>query len=169
MPRDNVMSAGNQQGRLRNRIEPWYVRGFVDGEGSFHAAINEDERMKTSWKIIPEFHVSQRLPSRRVLDGLTEFFGCGYVKANHARNPRDATYVYVVRNRDDLLTKIIPFFKEHPLRTEKRSDFEMFAKAVQWVSEGKHHERFGLKRIIALAYRMNGSGRYRRRAKGAIS
>ncbi|MDP3771389.1 MAG: LAGLIDADG family homing endonuclease [bacterium] len=150
-------------------MEPWYVAGFVDGEGSFHIALYEDPRMKTGWKAIPEFHVSQRQSSRSVLDDLVDFFGCGYVKANHAKNPKDVTFVYVVRNRDDLLTKIIPFFKRHPLETEKSADFGWFAKVVQMMANDMHLTKSGMERIIAAAYRMNGAGRYRRRATMTVT
>ena len=169
MPREKVLSADNQQGRLRQRLEPWYVAGFVDGEGSFHIALYEDPRMKTGWKSIPEFHVSQRQSSCSVLDDLVNFFGCGYVKANHAKNPKDVTFVYVVRNRDDLLTKIIPFFKSHPLKTEKSFDFSWFEKVVRMMANDMHRTKAGMRRIIATAYRMNGAGRYRRRIITAIT
>jgi hypothetical protein len=164
MLRENVLSADNQQGRVQiTSLTPWYVAGFVDGEGSFHIAIYKDPRMRTQWKIIPEFHVSQRLSSRRVLDQLVEFFQCGYVKANHATNPNDVTYVYVVRNRDDLIQKIIPFFQSHRLITEKANDFNVFAKVVEMISFGFHRNVDGVKEILQLAYTMNGAGRYRRR------
>ncbi len=160
---DNVLSADNQQGRLHYNLKPWYVTGFVDGEGSFHIAIYKDPRMKIGWKIIPEFHVSQRLSSRSVLDNLVNFFQCGYVKANHSKNPKDKTYVYVVRDRNDLLTKVIPFFETHLLVTEKAKDFAIFATIVRMVEKGMHREEKSLKRILNLAYTMNGAGRYRRR------
>ena len=153
------MSAGNQQGRLPN---PWYISGFVDGDGSFHVAIYRDERMKTDWKIIPEFHVSQRKSSQHVLHELTAFFGCGYVKENHHARENDVTFVYVVRNRDDLTTKILPFFQRYPLRTEKRMDYERFSQIVELMNMGEHRDSRGVKRIIKIAYAMNGQGRYRR-------
>ena len=162
MNSDNVLSADNQQGRIRCTIDPWYVAGFVDGEGSFHIAIYKDIRMKTQWKIIPEFHISQRFSSRGVLDTIVEFFQCGYVKANHATNPRDQTYVYVVRNRDNLLQRIIPFFRKYELYTEKAHDFETFARIVEMMANGAHRTNNGCRQIMNLAYTMNGSGRYRR-------
>ncbi len=162
------MSAENQQGRLSDRLKPWYVSGFVDGEGSFHIAVYQDSRMKTSWKIIPEFHVSQRVSSRGVLDKLVDFFQCGYVKANHATNPKDVTYVYVARDRQDLLTKILPFFRKYRLQTEKWKDFDRFAKIVRMMTKGHHRKKSGVKRIVALAYQMNGGGRYRKRPQKAI-
>src|SRR3989338_8273925 len=163
MPRENVLSADNQQGRSRHQLDPWYVSGFVDGEGSFHIALYKDERRKTGWKVIPEFHVSQRVSSRKVLDTLVRFFKCGYVKANHAANPKDVTYVFVVRDRVDLLEKIIPFFRQYSLQTEKSRDFDKFAKIVQMMAEEAHLNMNGVCRIISLAYTMNGGGRYRRR------
>ena len=169
MPRENVLSAGNQQGRLRDKLDPWFVSGFVDGEGSFHIALYEDERMRTGWKVIPEFHVSQRVTSRCVLDRLVSFFTCGYVKANHATNPKDVTYVYVVRDRQDLLKKIIPFFRSHPLQTEKRKDFNLFVRVVKRMSQNRHLTRTGIQEIIGIAYQMNGSGRYRRRPARTIT
>ncbi len=88
-----MLSADNQQGRLNQimfkKLQAEYIVGFVDGEGSFHIAIYKDARMKIGMKIIPEFHVSQRVSSREVLDRLRETFECGYVKANHAKNRSD--------------------------------------------------------------------------------
>ena len=163
MARKNVLSADNQQGRLQHQLAPWYVSGFVDGEGSFHIALYKDVRMKTGWKIIPEFHVSQRISSRSILDRLVLFFACGYVKANHRTNPNDLTYVYVVRDRNDLLEKIIPFFERYPLNTEKEKDFRMFARIVRMMNDNHHRTTAGVKKIITLAYQMNGSGRYRKK------
>lgn len=167
MTREKVLSADNQQGRLLH-VNPWYVVGFVDGEGSFHIALYEDIRMKTKWKIIPEFHVSQRNTSRQVLDELVEFFHCGYVKFNHHTNPKDETCVYVVRNRDDLLKRIIPFFEKHPLRTQKAKDFNLFSQVVKLMVQGVHQNTKGIHRIINLAYKMNGGGRYRQRPKPIV-
>ncbi len=161
--RENALSADNQQGRLRKKkMHPWYVSGFVDGEGSFHIAIYQDPSVKTGWRIIPEFHVSQRETSKHVLEELIEFFECGYMKQNHRTNPRDVTWVYVVRNREDLLKRIIPFFEKYHLRTEKRQDAAMFSRIIRMMIEKKHCEPKGCERIKSLAYTMNGNGRYRK-------
>ncbi len=169
MPRENVLSADNQQGRSQNRLSPWYVAGFVDGEGSFHVAIYKDPRMKAGWKAIPEFHVSQRASSRAVLDLLVSHFDCGYVKCNHRTNPQDVTLVYVVRDRDDLINKIIPFFRRYALCTEKAKDFGLFAEVVERMVKGEHRTAEGMKHIVDIAYAMNGAGRYRQRPRETIT
>ena len=168
MPRENVLSADNQQGRVQQRLQPWYVCGLVDGEGSFHIALYKDAQMRVGTKAIPEFHVSQRVSSRRVLDELVRFFRCGYVKVNHRTNPKDVTYVYVVRDRTDLLTKIVPFFEKYQLQTEKRNDAGIFATVVRLMSQRRHRNARGMRQIITLAYKMNGAGRYRTRPKTTL-
>jgi len=145
-----------------SKLHPQFVVGFVDGEGSFHVAIYKDPRMKTGIKLIPEFHVSQRVTSRSVLDRLVDHFDCGYVKANHAKSDRDTTYVYVVRDRNDLLQKIIPYFRKYKLQTEKENDFQLFADIVSRMSKGEHRGEKTLQHILNLAYKMNQDGKYRR-------
>ena len=50
---------------------------------------------------------------------------------------------------------VIPFFREHPLRTSKRFDFEKFAQCVQLVEEGRHLTTEGLIAIAEIAQTMN--------------
>jgi len=119
-------------------INPNYITGFVDGEGSFHIAIYKDKNTKQGIKIIPEFHISQRDNSKSILYEIKDYFSCGYVKENHPTNLRDRTYVYVVRNRDDLLKIIIPFFKKYKLQTNKAEDFSKFVKVVNLLSQNIH-------------------------------
>jgi hypothetical protein len=156
------MGAGNQQGRPDDLGLAYYVAGFVDGEGSFHLAVQKNPSVRTLWQIVPEFQVSQHEASKEVLLLLRNVLGCGYVKPNHKSSSRDVTWVYVVRSRQDLATKVIPFFREFRLRTEKRHDFEVFSEIVSSMCQGKHRTKEGLGKLLKLAFSMNKSGKYRR-------
>ena len=158
---DNVTGADNQQGRPDSNLCN-YIAGFVDGEGSFHVAIQMNPSTKLKWQIVPEFHVSQHAASRNVLDLMCHAFDCGYVKPNHRLNSKDETFVFVVRSRLDLANKVIPFFREYSLRTSKKDDFEIFSKIVSRMQEGEHKNRNGLIELLKMAFSMNRSGRYRR-------
>ena len=160
---ENISRADNQQERSK---EFWrgYVTGLVDGEGSFHIAFQIRDDLPLGISIIPEFHVSQNQESKNVLEITQKILGCGYIKPNH-RNSNDFTYVYVVRDRIDLLTKVIPFFRINQLRTSKVKDFEYFFKVVQLINIGKHRNIVGIKEIIDIAYKMNNSGKRRNRTK----
>lgn len=156
----NVMSADNQQERPL-RLHPWYIVGFVEGEGTFHVALYKDPRMKTKIKVIPEFHVNQSYLRLITLERIKDYFNCGYIKANHRSRVNDVTQVYVVRNLRDLSQKIIPFFERYPLISDKRKSFEYFSKVVHMIERKEHLTTTGMRYIIKLAYRMNNKGTYR--------
>ena len=164
---DNAMGADNQQGRPDPYLAH-YIAGFVDGEGSFHVAIQKNPSVITPWQLVPEFHVSQHESSKHVLVLIRDTLGCGYVKPNHRTNPDDATYVFVVRSRKDLAYKIIPFFKEFQLRTSKKDDFEVFSRIVRRMEHGEHLTKSGLAHLARLAFSMNRSGKYRRMSLAEI-
>ena len=163
MKRKNSTSADNQQERSRQYI-CGYVVGLVDGEGSFHIAFPKRDDLSAGISVMPEFHLSQHKDSRQVLELVKNLFGCGYIKENHPKS-HDKTLVYIVRSREDLLLKIIPFFETYSLKTTKQKDFQIFAQIVRLVHQGQHQNLNGLVNIIEMAYKMNQSGQRRIRKK----
>src|SRR6266852_2899490 len=59
MDSDNPCGADNQQERLDA-----YIAGYVDGEGTFHVAVQRNQYTRTGWQLVPEFHVSQNAQGR---------------------------------------------------------------------------------------------------------
>lgn len=161
------MSADNQQERSKN-LNPWYITGFVEGEGTFHVAIYQDSRMKSGLKFIPEFHINQSYLRQETLEEIKKYFVCGYIKHNHKKNIKDDTLVYVVRNRSDLQEKIIPFFEKYPLLSTKQKTFLLFRQIVLLISKGQHSTKSGAHKILHLAYKMNEGGKYRKVKKGFL-
>jgi len=159
----NPTSADNQQERSKMFLRG-YVTGLVDGEGSFHIAFQIRKDLPLGISIIPEFHISQNRRSKGALEIAKEILGCGYIKPNHSKS-KDDTFVLVVRDRVDLLTKIIPFFEYNRLHTTKSNDFSMFAKVVRLMDRGVHRKLSTVISIIDIAYRMNGDGTKRIRKK----
>ena len=155
------MSADHQQERPDEGLCQ-YIAGFVDGEGSFHIAIQRSRFTRLGLQIIPEFHVSQHPDRAEVLNLIQKALGCGYIKANHPGSIRDRTVVLVVRNRQDLVERVVPFFERFPLRSAKQREFETFAAIVQAMNRGEHLAKEGMTSILRKAFAMNG-GRYRKR------
>lgn len=158
MSSDNPMAGGvqgvtpeNQQERLRNI---GWVLGFVDGEACFSAPVVKSPSMTLGWQVQPAFAVVQGASSRQVLDDLVDFFECGGVYLNRRRdNHKEDLLRYTVNRRDDLLERIIPFFREHQLRTTKRRNFEKFATIVEMMEEGRHLTLEGLVEIASISER----------------
>ena len=57
--------------------------------------------------------------------------------------------------RKDLLERIIPFFRQHRLRTTKRRNFEKFATIIEMMEEGHHSTLDGLAEIASISQTMN--------------
>jgi hypothetical protein len=143
----------NQQERLND-----YLSGYVDGEGSFHVAVQRNPSTRFGWQLVPEFHVSQNPDRTSVLSLLRSQLGCGRVQRNAGEGKRDKSLVLVVRKRADLLTKVIPFFEQYPILSEKRLEFETFAHVVRAMDRREHLTQEGFDRLLQLAVRMNGGG-----------
>ena len=155
------MSADNQQERLG-----CYISGYVDGEGSFHVAIQKVPHVRFRYQLLPEFHVSQSKDRPVVLELIHKLWDCGYIKDNF--RGKDNNLVFVVRNRKDLLSKVIPFFREFPMLSSKQKDFEKFASIVEAMEKGRHLERRYFLKLLNIALSMNGNGRYRKLNKAEI-
>ena len=157
---DNLDGAGNQQERLIE-FRGWVI-GFVDGEGCFSIGfVRQPDRMsrrgyRTGYQVAHEFAVTQGASSIESLHALREFFGVGQVLLNtRYDNHREHLHRYVVRRRSDLLEAVIPFFRQHPMRTSKQENFEKFARCVELIATGRHLDVDGLIEIAEIAQKMN--------------
>jgi hypothetical protein len=148
-----VQGADDQQERLDG-----YIAGYVDGEGSFSVTVNRNSSSRLKLQLIPEFHVSQNGDRREVLDMIQRRLGCGYIKRN---GRKDQVMVFVARRRQDLLTRVIPFFERCPLISSKQSEFETFARVVKAMAVGDHLGELGFSQLLELGLSMNGRGRFR--------
>jgi len=158
---DNPIGAGNQQETELAEIDPWWVVGFVDGEGCFSVSIHRNDLAKPTngWHIQPSFQVSQHEDHVDVLEHLVRFFGCGTVRRKTKTNP---VMVYTVHSTIQLLERVIPVFEQHPLRV-KRDDFERFSFIVKAVRERRHHSPDVFREVVLRAYSMNANGKQRKR------
>jgi len=153
MDGENLSGAGNQQ--ERPGFEQWIV-GFVDGEGCFSIALFRNRKSSLGWQVLPDFVVVQGKKSINVLYELKEYFGCGgiYVNRRHD-NHREDLYRWNVRSQADLVTRIIPFFEQYPLRTAKKDEFLKFREVLHMMIRREHLSVDGLRRIAEVAQTMN--------------
>jgi LAGLIDADG endonuclease len=150
---ENVMGADDQQERLKT--VGWVV-GFVDGEGCFSVAIQRCRVMRLGWQVFPEFVVTQGAKSLPALQALQQFFRCGRLHINRRHdNHKEPLYRFCVRAAGDLRSKVIPFFRENPLRTAKQQDFELFAAVLELMGLSKHLSLDGLREIAVIAKQIN--------------
>jgi len=141
-------------------LNPNYIVGLVDGEGSFTAYVKDPDSIKKvqrRTKVEPRFYLKIIEKDKKILYELKKFFGCGNVyfqkdkRANHQN-----CYRYEVANRKDLDKIIIPFFKRNSLRLRsKNGDFEIFCKIMKMVMNNDHLKESGLRAIYNLKQKMH--------------
>jgi hypothetical protein len=55
-------------------LNPYYVSGFVDGEGCFSVLFEKKPRLKTSIEVRPSFSVSQGQSSKNLIEKISLVF-----------------------------------------------------------------------------------------------
>ena len=143
-------SADNQQ--VSRNVHDDYFSGFVDGEGCFYIGFSKRDDLPMKWQILTEFHVSQNPGSKNVLNALQKRLICGYLKPNHPKSSSDKTWILIIKDKDDLQKKVIPFFDVHPLQTTKQLDYQVFKRVIQMIAEKRHLTKEGFRRIVELVF-----------------
>jgi hypothetical protein len=130
-------------------LNPHWVTGFIDGEGSFIIAILPSTGA-TKKKVSLRLSVTQKSHSVGVLYDLKNYFDCGLIIPSSKDCMR-----FVVQRKEDIINKIIPHFIKYPLQTSKELNFKTFMVASEIVARGEHLNLEGLNKIIDLKNKMN--------------
>jgi LAGLIDADG endonuclease len=102
---------------------PSYISGYVDGEGCFTVSISPRPTLRVGWEVRPSLSVSQNGDRSEVLLAIQEYFGCGSLRPDRS----DLTLKWETRRLANLLSVVIPHFRDYPLQSGQRRDFELFA------------------------------------------
>jgi len=132
-----------------------YISGYVDGEGCFCVSFQPSPRHRFGWEVRPSFSVSQNADRAELLYEIERMWGCGSIRPDRS----DRTLKFEVRKIDDLVLKVVPHFRAHPMYSSKQADFARFSQICEWVSRGRHLEREGFREIVKTAMEMNPSGK----------
>ena len=122
------MGADNQQ----ERLDPWWIVGFVDGEGCFSVSTFRNSTHKSGYQTLYEFVVTQGEKSKSAMEAIRKYFDCGGIYINRRYDNHKYNLLrYCVRKQEDLRNKIVPFFRKYPLQSAKRKQFELFCKRLK--------------------------------------
>ena len=113
-----------------SKLNPFWVAGFVDGEGCFYVKINK----KNKSNINTIFSIYQHTRDIDLLKKITMFFNCGIIEAVKTRPNQSGMVVYKF---NDIKDKIIPFFENYCLHGNKRLDFCDFQKITDILAKNK--------------------------------
>lgn len=134
-------------------LNPNYIVGFVDGEGCFSISLNKNGNRLPEVRLI--FEIELREDDEPILHEISEVLGCGNIyRLDYERYAKWRPHVKLkVSNFTDISTKIIPFFKQHPLRAKKHLQFEQFCLVAELIRTKQHLTPEGVEQIRALKHR----------------
>jgi hypothetical protein len=141
--------SSNGAGILNNTKNPYYLTGFIDGEGCFNLTITKHSELSTGWNVIPTFKISLHNKDRALLEYIKGSLGVGNIN-KHGKNSSEFR-VNGLKN----LNVIIKHLDSYPLITKKYADFALFKKAVEMIGLKEHLTKEGLLKLVSIKASIN--------------
>jgi hypothetical protein len=89
-------------------LHPWFITGFVDGEGCFIVSVSKKSKLKSGWELSARFQIGLNTKDKLLLDRIQAYFGVGIVYKAEIN-----VYRYIV-TRPKELRVIIDHFDKYP-------------------------------------------------------
>jgi hypothetical protein len=145
----NPINLTRNSSNLESKLNPWYVTGFTDGEGSFILTIIKDNKYKLGWRAACRFVISLNKKDLKLLNSIKEFFGVGNVFLMGKGSAQ-----YRVESLEGLAI-IINHFDKYSLITKKQADYALFKLAHSLIKNKSHLTEKGLLELVALKAVLN--------------
>ena len=140
---DNLKGASSLVNKNNCSISPWFVTGFVDGEGTFTISVTRDSKYKFGWRVRLFFQINLHIKDINLLKQIKNYFTVGKI------NVHEDVVSYVVFSEKGLVT-IAEHFHKYTLCTQKSLDFKFWFEVLNLIQKKEHTTMEGLKKIVAL-------------------
>lgn len=134
---------------LAYTLNPLFVTGFTDAEGSFMISFTRSSESRHGFRIRAIFQIELHKKDLELLKSIQAFFqGRGFIVST-----KDGV-AFKARSLDDLQV-IIAHFDKYPLITKKQADFVLFKSVVNKLSLKEHLKLEGFKEIVNIRASIN--------------
>ena len=132
-----------------SNLNPWFLTGFTDGEGSFIINIYRHNTCSTEWSIQLVFKIGLHQKDLALLEQIQSYFGVGKISKHSSQSIE-----FRVQPINDLAT-VISHFDKYPLITQKKADFILWKEVVYLMNRKEHLTIEGLQKIVNLRASLN--------------
>ncbi len=132
-----------------NILNPYYVTGFTDAEGSFLINVQPRPDLKLGYSISLSFKLKLHSKDTELLGRICNFFNVGKIYTR-----KDGYIEYIVNSMKDMEV-IINHFNNYPLISQKLSDYKIFKLVFELIKQKKHLTLEGFKEILSLKASFN--------------
>lgn len=144
----------------RKKLNPHYVSGFIDGEGSFSVSIGRHKTLRRGFEIRPEFEIEIRKDDQEILErilitiGIGRIYDCSYDRYGWYPHVK-----YKITSIWDMNKYLFPFLDKYPLQAKKAKVYNLFKEIVMMVCNKKHLDDRGFKKIVKLRDKIRSMGK----------
>lgn len=135
----------------KSKMDPWFVTGLIDAEGSFTVSVLKSSSTKTGWAVNARFKITAHIADLDLILNLKKFFREDIGKIVIFKD----TCTYRVDKLKDILEAIIPHFDKYPLATQKLADYILFKEIISLMKNKEHLTLDGLNKILSYKASLN--------------
>ena len=132
------------------QLDPWFITGFVDGEGCFIIGITKSSSHKAGYQVRVYFSIEVHKKDELLLERIKNSLGGVGKITKH----RPKSVQLRVTNQKEI-AEIIEHFNNYRLINQKFADFELLKLANNLIQNKQHVTVDGLKKIVALRRSIN--------------
>ena len=132
-----------------NKLNPWFVTGFTDGNGSFAVSITK-KKEGIGWKMVPMFTIGLDLKYLDILVQIKDYFKTGNIYIS-----KKGIVYYTVGSVKDIVKYVLPHFDKFTPVTQKLKDYMLFKEIVLIMEKGEHNTLPGLLKVFSLKVNLN--------------
>lgn len=136
---------------------PYWISGFVSGEGNFDAGIRKATGMRIERPYL-RFRITQHNRDLKLMELIIKYLGAGRIEWDNRKGVSNVHIV--VGNFTDITNKIIPFFYNYPILGVKNLDYLDWTKIADLIKLGLNKTKEGMDKIKEIEKGMNKSRMY---------
>ena len=128
------------------KIDPNWLVGFVDGDGSFYSLIHKAKDYKHGYQVQAVFDIAQLDSERSLLQKIGDQF---FDSTHRWAKSKDTQHMRIMSQKG-LVNYVEPFFDENKLLSRKEYDFLLWKEMLKIIKNKEHTTPVGLQRIKEL-------------------
>lgn len=144
----------------KEALNPHYVAGFIDGEGSFSVSIGKHKTLKRGFEVRCEFEIELRADDWDILERILTTIGVGKVyDCSYERYGWYPHAKYKITSVKDMVKYLFPFLDQYPLQAKKAKVYALFKEIALMVLRKEHLSDRGFEKVTILRDRMRTMGK----------
>ena len=133
-------------------MNPNYISGLIQADGSFFVAREKRSSKSSSIRLRPKLSLTLHLNSIQALHDVNKYFNdAGNIYTSHKKQAAEL----VISSPQAIMSNVIPHFNNYPLYVGKQAAFLNWSKIVTGLRSNEHKDETKFKELLKLSLALN--------------